>query len=66
MERQNVFPHTKMSDKPEFELHICPIFSAEHRMQKARLDSEAGGRKIWGRNICNVRYAEDLQLLARK
>ena len=34
-------------------------FYAEHIMQNARLDEEQAGIKIAGRNINNLRYADD-------
>ena len=39
-------------------------FYAEHIMRKARLDEEQAGIKIPGRNINNLRYADDTTLMA--
>ena len=38
--------------------------SAEYIMQNARLDEAQAGIKIAGRNINNVRYADDTTLMA--
>ena len=37
---------------------------AEYIMQNARLDEEQAGTKIAGRNINNLRYADDTTLMA--
>ena len=37
---------------------------AEHIMQNARLDEAQAGIKIAGRNINNLRYADDVTLMA--
>ena len=37
---------------------------ADYIMQKARLDEEQAGIKISGRNINNLRYADDTTLMA--
>ena len=37
---------------------------AEHIMQNARLDESQAGIKIAGRNINNLRYADDTTLVA--
>ncbi|CAF4085191.1 unnamed protein product [Rotaria sordida] len=37
---------------------------AEHIMRKAEIDEAAGGIKIGGRNINNLRYADDTTILA--
>ena len=37
---------------------------AEHIMQNARLDKAQAGMKIAGRNIDNLRYADDITLMA--
>ena len=37
---------------------------AEHVMQSARLDESQAGIKIAGRNINNLRYADDTTLMA--
>ena len=39
-------------------------FSAEYIMQNARLDEAQAGIKIAGRNINNLRYADDTTLMA--
>ena len=39
---------------------------AEYIMQNARLDETKAGNKIAGRNINNLRYADDTILMARK
>ena len=39
-------------------------FYAEYIMQNARLDEAQAGIKIGGRNINNIRYADDTNLLA--
>ena len=39
-------------------------FHAEHMMQNARLDEAQAGIKIAGRNINNLRYADDTTLMA--
>ena len=39
-------------------------FYAEYIMQKTRLDEAQGGTKISGRNINNLRYADDTTLMA--
>ena len=39
-------------------------FYAEHIMQNARLDEAQAGIKIAGRNINNLRYADDTTLMA--
>ena len=39
-------------------------FYAEYIMQNARLDEEQAGIKIAGRNINNLRYADDTTLMA--
>ena len=41
-------------------------FYAEYIMQNARLDEAQAGIKIAGRNISNLRYAEDLSPLWQK
>ena len=40
-------------------------FYAEHIMQNARLNEAQVGIKIAGRNINNLRYANDLTLMAK-
>ena len=37
---------------------------AEYKIRKARLDEAQGGIKIPGRNISNLRYADDSTLMA--
>ena len=37
---------------------------SEYNMQKARLDEAQAGIKIVGRNINNIRYADDTTLMA--
>ena len=37
---------------------------AEYIMQNARLDKAQAGIKIAGRNISNLRYADDITLMA--
>ena len=37
---------------------------AEYIMRNARLDEAQGGIKIYGRNINNLRYADDTTLMA--
>ena len=39
-------------------------FSAEHIMQNARLDEAQAWVKIAGRNVSNLRYADDTTLMA--
>ena len=39
---------------------------AEHIMRKARLDEAQAGIKISGRNINNLRYADDTTLMAER
>ena len=39
-------------------------FNAEYIMQNARLDEAQAGIKIAGRNITNLRYADDTTLMA--
>ena len=39
-------------------------FYAEYIMQNTRLDEAQGGTKISGRNINNLRYANDTTLMA--
>ena len=39
---------------------------AEHIMRKARLDEAQAGIKIAGRNINNLRYADDTTLMAER
>ena len=39
-------------------------FYAEYIMQNARLDEAQAGIKIAGRNISNLRYADDTTLMA--
>ena len=39
-------------------------FYAEYIMQNARLDESQAGIKIAGRNIINLRYADDTTLMA--
>jgi len=40
-------------------------FSAEYIMRNARLDESQTGIKIAGRNINNLRYADDITLMAK-
>ena len=40
------------------------IFYAEYIMQNARLNEAQTGIKIFGRNINNLRYADDTTLMA--
>ena len=39
---------------------------AEYIMQNARLDEAPAGIKIAGRNISNLRYADDITLIAER
>ena len=41
-------------------------FYAEYNMQNARLDEEQAGIKIAGRNINNLRYADDTTLTVER
>ena len=41
-------------------------FCAEHIMQNARLNEAQAGIKIAGRNINNLRYADDTTLMAER
>ena len=41
-----------------------PCFHAEYIMWNARLDEAQAGIKIAGRNINNLRYADDTNLMA--
>ena len=46
-------------------LSLCLFtLNAEYIMQKARLDEAQAGIKIAGRNISNLRYADDTTLMA--
>ena len=48
-------------------LHIVTLLVylyVEHSMQNARLDDSQAGNRIAGRNINNVRYADDTILMA--
>ena len=46
-------------------LSLCLFnFYAEYIMQNARLDETQAGIKIAGRNINNLRYADDTTLMA--
>ena len=45
-------------------LHKLFNFYSEYIMQNARLDEAQAGIKIAGRNICNLRYADDTTLMA--
>ena len=44
----------------------CPLFNlyTEYIMRKARLNESQAGIKIAGRNINNLRYADDTTLMA--
>ena len=44
--------------------HYVFDFYAEHIMRNARLDDSQAGIKIAGRNINNLRYADDTMLMA--
>ena len=44
--------------------HPAYLTYAEYTMQNARLDEEQAGIKIAGRNIINLRYADDTTLMA--
>ena len=49
-------------------LHIVTLLTylcAEYIMQNARLDEAQDGIKIAGRNINNLRYADDTTLMAK-
>ena len=47
-------------------LSLCLFnFYAEYIMGNARLDESQAGRKIAGRNINNLRYADDTSLMAK-
>ena len=43
---------------------LSPCFYAEYIMRNARLDEAQAGIKIVGRNINNLRYADDINLMA--
>ena len=43
---------------------LSPCFHAEYIMRNARLDEAQAGIKIAGRNINNLRYADDTTLMA--
>ena len=43
---------------------LSPCFHAEYIMRNARLDEAQAGIKIAGRNINNLRYADDTNLMA--
>ena len=43
---------------------LSPCFHAEYIMRNARLDEAQAGIKIAGRNINNLRYADDTTLIA--
>ena len=45
-------------------LYIVPLHDAEYIMQSDGLDEEQAGIKIAGRNINNLRYADDTTLMA--
>ena len=45
-------------------LYIVTLFNAEYIMRNAGLDEAHAGIKIAGRNINNLRYAEDTTLVA--
>ena len=47
-------------------LYIIILFNlyAEYIMQNARLDESQAGIKIAGRNVNNLRYADDTTLMA--
>ena len=45
-------------------VYCHPAYLTEYIMQKARLDEEQAGIKISGRNINNLRYADDTTLMA--
>ena len=48
-------------------LSLCLFnFYAEYIMQNARLDEAQAGIKVVGRNINNLRYADDTTLMAEK
>ena len=42
-----------------------PFLGAEHILQKARLDEAQAGINIAGRNISNLRYADDTILMTK-
>ena len=46
--------------------HPAYLTYAEYIMQNARLDEAQTGVKISGRNINNLRYAEDSTLMAER
>ena len=54
--------------RKEYDSVVCchPVFNlyAEHIMRNARLDELQAGIKIGGRNINNLRYADDTTLMA--
>ena len=45
-------------------LYIVTLFNAEYIMRNAGLDEAHAGIKIAGRNINNLRYADDTTLMA--
>ena len=45
--------------------HPAYLTYAEYIMQNARLDEAQAGIKIAGRNISNLRYADDTTLMAK-
>ena len=58
MQQQTVSKLRKEYVKAVFNL------STEYIMQNARLDEEQAGIKIAGRNISNLRYADDTTIMA--
>ena len=46
-----------------YDVYIHDVY-AEYIMQNARLDDSQAGIKIAGRNINNLRYADDTTLMA--
>ena len=51
-------------ERSTLRLYIATLLIAEYIMRNARLDEAQAGIKIAGRNINNLRYADDATLIA--
>ena len=59
-------PNWERSTSRLFSVTVLINFYAEYIMRNARLDEAQAGIKIAGRNINNLRYADDITLMAQK
>ena len=59
-------PNWERSTSRLYSVTLLINFYAEYIMRNAGLDEAQAGIKITGRNINNLRYADDISLMAQK